>query len=293
MLAQQPSMQDQGLTSPSPAEQQQLDDRRQPDLFASTSGQGPSPTSAVSAKLRESSTDDSKPHRDTQTHSQQPQQGNAATQHWLKQGMVQGGHTMDHGIATSQAYQLDDPRPDLGGAAVKALGDEPVAALNSGLLSPTTAESSAASSMSADSMQHDDLQNPSVSATQHLMQYPDNPSELTEATSLTSDQSTQSQPSTQESDQVFSSSTEQSFSLPGSSDASVDEQDAAGVFQQAKKVVNPETLAFRANFAHAAAAAAESAGSKVELKAGEQRSPEWFALRQGRLTASTFANALG
>lgn len=47
-----------------------------------------------------------------------------------------------------------------------------------------------------------------------------------------------------------------------------------------------------ASFAESAAAA-EAGDSKVDFEAGGQRSEEWLALRQSRLTASTFANALG
>ena len=61
----------------------------------------------------------------------------------------------------------------------------------------------------------------------------------------------------------------------------------------AKKLVTPETLAFQASFALSAAAAAKAAGSKIDFQAGGQRSQAWFDLRQSRLTASAFANAIG
>ena len=60
-----------------------------------------------------------------------------------------------------------------------------------------------------------------------------------------------------------------------------------------KKPVKPETLAFQTSFAQSAAAAAAASASKVDFDAGGQRSQAWFDLRQGRLTASAFANAIG
>lgn len=53
----------------------------------------------------------------------------------------------------------------------------------------------------------------------------------------------------------------------------------------------------RDDFAAAAARAArQGAGGKkgnINLSDGDQRTEEWLALREGRLTASAFCNALG
>lgn len=56
------------------------------------------------------------------------------------------------------------------------------------------------------------------------------------------------------------------------------------------------TARMRDEFAAAAARAArQGAGAKGTLNLGEgdQRTEEWLALREGRLTASAFCNALG
>ncbi|CAL8467373.1 g6910 [Coccomyxa elongata] len=65
---------------------------------------------------------------------------------------------------------------------------------------------------------------------------------------------------------------------------------------QGKRQVKPETAAFRASFTQAAAAHAianlESA-KQLDMSEGEQRTAEWHAERDKRLTASAFGNALG
>lgn len=68
-----------------------------------------------------------------------------------------------------------------------------------------------------------------------------------------------------------------------------------------RRAIKPETLAFRESFAEAAAsaaaadaaAAASAASAGMDMGAGEQRTAAWHALRDSRLTASAFANALG
>eukprot|EP00884_Botryococcus_braunii_P022830 jgi/Botrbrau1/9230/Bobra.0028s0025.2 len=63
-----------------------------------------------------------------------------------------------------------------------------------------------------------------------------------------------------------------------------------------RRRVKPETLAFRAAFREAAIAAAEAGREEaleVDLGEGEQGTPQWLRLRETRLTASAFGNALG
>jgi hypothetical protein len=59
-----------------------------------------------------------------------------------------------------------------------------------------------------------------------------------------------------------------------------------------RRRVKPETLAFRAAFREAAVAAAQAAAGD-DLGEGEQRTQQWMMLRETRLTASAFGNALG
>ncbi|KAK9863175.1 hypothetical protein WJX84_006084 [Apatococcus fuscideae] len=61
------------------------------------------------------------------------------------------------------------------------------------------------------------------------------------------------------------------------------------------KEANQDTLAFKKDFAVAAAefAAKSSPGGRKRIQPGAQLSPEWHKLRDSRLTASTFGNALG
>ena len=92
--------------------------------------------------------------------------------------------------------------------------------------------------------------------------------------------------------------TESSLDMSASSDADLtaqpdDSETTSLEMPAAKKLVMPETLAFQASFALSAAAAAKAAGSKIDFQAGGQRSQAWFDLRQSRLTASAFANAIG
>ena len=56
--------------------------------------------------------------------------------------------------------------------------------------------------------------------------------------------------------------------------------------------MRPETLAFKRMFLAAAAAAAGAKRAEI-LAEGDQRTAAWLALRETRLTASAFGNALG
>ena len=60
-----------------------------------------------------------------------------------------------------------------------------------------------------------------------------------------------------------------------------------------QKAVKAETLAFQASFAQAAAADNADRPAGADFAMAGQRTETWHAMRQGRLTASAFANALG
>lgn len=79
-------------------------------------------------------------------------------------------------------------------------------------------------------------------------------------------------------------------SQPEDQSASSIEEHPEGKGQRAVKA---ETLAFQASFAQAAAVNMGTSLSPVDFAAAGQRTEVWHAMRQGRLTASSFANALG
>ena len=68
--------------------------------------------------------------------------------------------------------------------------------------------------------------------------------------------------------------------------------DGEATQQGAKKVVKPETIAFRDSFAQSAAHV-KGGKASADARGVEQRTAAWHALRDSRLTASAFANALG
>ena len=62
---------------------------------------------------------------------------------------------------------------------------------------------------------------------------------------------------------------------------------------KAQRAVKAETLAFQASFAQAAAAGKADGTAGVDFATAGQRTEVWHTMRQSRLTASAFANALG
>ena len=109
------------------------------------------------------------------------------------------------------------------------------------------------------------------------------------------------------SDNVLSDPSDQD-SPPGSSvtpsDPSAVHASSSPELDSTRRGTKAETLAFRTSFISSAAAASsaaqlslsqpEEAGAPgASLGDGEQRTAEWHALRDGRLTASAFGNALG
>ncbi|KAL3163183.1 hypothetical protein ABBQ32_009589 [Trebouxia sp. C0010 RCD-2024] len=95
-----------------------------------------------------------------------------------------------------------------------------------------------------------------------------------------------------------SSSTSDALENHSRSDSSQPEVDMSGSTEdkpegKGQKAVKPETLAFQASFAQAAAVNQGESLSGADFAAAGQRTEVWHAMRQGRLTASSFANALG
>lgn len=100
-------------------------------------------------------------------------------------------------------------------------------------------------------------------------------------------------------DVEFDASTPEDVTLDATADAgevtspSLDEGGASlEITPVGRRKVKPETLAFRAAFRDAAVAAAQ-VGVEEDLAEGEQRTQQWMTLREKRLTASAFGNALG
>lgn len=98
--------------------------------------------------------------------------------------------------------------------------------------------------------------------------------------------------------QEESSSSAAAVDVSGTTDSiqSVDELPVGAADQpegKAQKALKAETFAFQAAFAQSAAADTTASNTGTNAVAIGQRTEEWFAMRQGRLTASSFANALG
>ena len=80
--------------------------------------------------------------------------------------------------------------------------------------------------------------------------------------------------------------------LDGDGQQAIEDDEATLPSQQTnRKEVKPETIAFRQSFA--LSAAGMSLNTPLQTEHVDQRSSEWMAMRDGRLTASAFANALG
>jgi len=268
-----PSAQTQALASVSVAEQQQLDDRRSSSMTASTS-QAASTPAAFSIAAAAASTGTGSTVR--QSSRAQPAHGNAPPKsdalHEVALNSVSQQTPAEDTSAGMPAVQTAKeavstagvPLSQLLADPLKVLGEEPdpIATQHA---STTTAESlfpDTSPPRASYSSLHD--QHPNQVGTTHLTKH----AKLDNAPH-NSALSLAAQPADPSHDQSPSS------------------QGLAG-----KKAKKPQLLAFETSFAQAAAAA-EAADTKVNVEAGGQLSEEWHALRQGRLTASTFANALG
>ena len=110
------------------------------------------------------------------------------------------------------------------------------------------------------------------------------------------------------SDSVLNESSDQDspseFPLAPTNPSAADSSSSPPEIDSPRRGTKAETLAFRDSFISSAAAASsaaqlslsqpEEAGAPgASLGDGEQRTAEWHALREGRLTASAFGNALG
>lgn len=263
-----PSAQTQALASVSVAEQQQLDDRRSSSMTASSS-QAASTPAALSIAAAAISTGTESTVR--QSSRAQPACGNAPLDflHEVALNNVSWHAPAEDTSACLPAEQAVStatvPLSQLLADPLKLLGEEPDLIATQHTSASTTAESvvpDASPPSASDSSLHD--KHPDKVDTTHSAKH-----SVVENVPADSALSLAAQPNDPSYDQSPSS------------------QGLAG-----KKAKRPELLAFETSFAQAAAAA-EAADTKVDAGAGGQLSEEWHALRQGRLTASTFANALG
>jgi len=271
-----PSAQTQALASASGAEQQQLDDRRSSSMTASSSQAASTPAAfSTAAAAAAASTGTGSTFR--QSSRAQPAHGSAPPNvdslHEIALNGVSQQAPAEDTSAGLPAEQISKQAESTAGVPLsqlladplKILGEEPDPIATQHASSPTTAESlvpDTSSPSASDSSLHE--QHPDTVGTTHPTKHADL-------------------------DSVPHDSALSSAAQPDdpSHDQSPPSDGSAG-----KKAKRSELLGFEASFAQAAAAA-EAADTKVDVEAGGQLSEEWHALRQGRLTASTFANALG
>ena len=275
-----PPAQTQALASVSVAEQQQqqqqqqLDDRRTSSMTASTSQAASTPAAlSTAATATAASTGTGSTHR--QSFRAQSSYSNASpgldSLHEVVQNGVSQQAPAEDASAGLPAEQVSKQTESTAGVPLaqlladplKILGEEPdpIAAQHASSL--TTAESLVSDTSppsASDSSSHD--QHTDKVGTTHPTEHA-NLDSVPHESALSS--AAQTNPSHDQS--------------PSSDGSDVDGKKA-------------KLLAFETSFAQAAAAA-EAADTKVDVEAGGQLSEEWHALRQGRLTASTFANALG
>ena len=90
-----------------------------------------------------------------------------------------------------------------------------------------------------------------------------------------------------------SSGTLSGVDVTQSEDALLDGDTEESLEGNREKAIKAETLAFQASFAQSAAVGGAADKDGADFASVSQLSDDWHVLRQGRLTASTFANALG
>lgn len=259
-----------GSTDELAAEQSQLEDRRGSSMFASTSQAAAGAAAAFSAHATFPTAGRHSKDKSVDKHAKQPshvQPANSITQpNTDLQHYPILNSTPQHAAAAVQVPALtgdDASQLQQSTDAVKVLGEDPsvnlaqqVAAAATLLVKDTLpAEGS-------DSSLHEGAQNHNTNSS--------DPADIAQHTTLNTKPHHASL--THQPDDLRQSSTSDTLTVMGTS--------------------RSELLDLEASFAESAAAA-EAGDSKVDFEAGGQRSEEWLALRQSRLTASTFANALG
>lgn len=179
--------------------------------------------------------------------------------------------------AARQSQPLDD---------IKVLGEEPAAPPST---PPQTAASTAAQPAASAFTPHQAQELADAVASDLTLQHPSLQTEsraLPEAWEVHSSNGlSQSKDALTDSMAGVQSSSSENDALPSSLEGEPE--------GKAQKAVKAETLAYQASFAQAAAAGKADGTAGVDFATAGQRTEVWHTMRQSRLTASAFANALG
>ena len=196
-------------------------------------------------------------------------------------GSLENEHTASS-VSAAEAAQQHQPLDD-----IKVLGEE--AAVPSSTPPQTLASPAAQATASpSTSYQVQELDNAIVSdlSLQHL-------SLQTESRALPEAWEVHSSNGLSQAEDGLTDSTAAGVQLSSSGDDVLPSSIEGEPEGKAQRAVKAETLAFQASFAQAAAAGKADGTAGVEFATAGQRSEAWHTMRQSRLTASAFANALG
>ena len=189
-------------------------------------------------------------------------------------------------LSAVEAAQQHQPFDD-----IKVLGEEPAVPPSSPPLplagSPAQATASAVSSTRHDAQELEDATSIDLPLQRLNLQKESNL--MPEALEVDSSSSSSSGLSQSEDGAINSLAGVQLSSTDNAFSSSVEGEPEGKV----QKAVKAETLAFQASFAQAAAADKADRPAGADFAMAGQRTETWHAMRQGRLTASAFANALG